>query len=77
MRAAIHYDRIMADDALDETFVLRMTKGDRALLDALAARLPLKTTQIARLALRIGLQMIERDPSAIFSAGKSTKKGGR
>jgi len=76
MRTGINYDRVMADDALDETFVLRMTKGDRAMLDALAGRLPLKTTQIARLALRIGLQAIEKDPGAIFTAGKS-KKGGR
>ena len=77
MRTALNYDRVMADDALDETFVLRMTKGDRALLDALAGRLPLKTTQIARLALRIGLQVIEKDPSAIFTAGGKAKKGGR
>ncbi len=73
MRRAIDYSRLMADEVLDETFVLRMTKADRELLDALAARLPLKATQIARIALRIGLAEIDKDPAKIF-AGGATKK---
>jgi hypothetical protein len=67
----------MADETLDETFVLRMTKADRHLLDTLAERLPLKATQIARIALRIGLAEIDRDPSRIFGAGtRPSKKRG-
>jgi hypothetical protein len=66
MRTDIHYAPLMADENLNETFVLRMTKADRKLLDTLATQLPLKATQIARLALRIGLGEIERDPSCIL-----------
>ena len=76
MRAAIRYPAVMTDESLDETFVLRITKADRQLLDTLAARLPLKATQIARIALRIGLAEIDRDPSRIFGATKTPPKKG-
>jgi hypothetical protein len=73
MRRAIDYARLMSDEALDETFVLRMTKADRELLDSLASRLPLKATQIARIALRLGLTEIDKDPARIFAAGSKPK----
>lgn len=74
MRRAFDYARFMTDDALDETFVLRMTKADREMLDALAERLPLKVTQIARLALRIGLAEIDKDPARIFASSSKRPK---
>lgn len=77
MRVALRYDRAMADETLDETFVLRMTKADREQLDALAARLPLKATQIARIALRIGLSEIDKDPARIFAPSGPAAESGR
>ncbi len=75
MSAAIDYARIMSDEELSEAIYLRIAKSDRAALEALAARMPLKSAAIARVALRIGLQAIERDPAAIFTAGKPSKRG--
>jgi hypothetical protein len=76
MRAAFDYARIMSDDGLTEELTMRISKDDRAALDALAERLPLKARAIARIALRIGLAEIEKDPAKIFAAGttKKTKK---
>ena len=73
MRTAVGYPRPMSDEVLDETLFVRITKDDRQLLDGLATRLPLKASAIARLALRIGLAEIERDPARIFGAGKPTR----
>lgn len=73
MAAAIDYRRVMSDAELTEELTLRISKEDREALDALAARLPLKTRQIARIALRIGLAEIEKNPGAIFAAGKSPR----
>lgn len=76
MRTAVDYARFMSDEALDETLFVRITKDDRALLDSLASRLPLKASAIARIALRLGLAEIEKDPAKIFAAG-TTKKAKR
>lgn len=73
MRAALNYARLMTDEALDKTFVLRMTKADREQLDAVAARLSLNATHIARIALRLGLAEIDKDPTRIFGAGTKSK----
>jgi hypothetical protein len=66
----------MAEEDLSEALYVRVTKADKAAVDGLAARLPLKSASITRIALRIGLAAIEKDPSAIFTAGRA-KKGGR
>jgi hypothetical protein len=66
----------MADEDLSEALYVRITKADKAALDSAAARLPLKSAAIARIAMRIGLAAIEKDPGAIFTVGKA-KKGGR
>ncbi len=76
MRRGISYLRVMADETLDETIFIRVTKADKEQLDRIAERLPLKSSQIARIALRIGLAEIERDPARIFAAG-TTKKAKR
>ena len=68
MRVAIDYSRLMTDDVLSATFVLRMSKADREQLARVAERLPLKAAAVARIALRIGLAEIERDPACIFAA---------
>jgi hypothetical protein len=73
MRRAIDYAAVMADDELSEGMFLRVSKADKDLVDALAARLPLKAAAIARIALRIGLAEIDKDPARIFAAG-ATKK---
>ena len=73
MRTAIDYSRIMSDDGLTEAIYVRISETDRKLLDDLAARLPLKMAAIARIAIRIGLAEIDKDPARIFAAG-TTKK---
>jgi hypothetical protein len=75
MRSAIDYSALMSDDELTEGLFLRVSKVDKDLLDTLASRLPLKAAAIARIALRIGLAEIDRDPARIFAAG--SKKGQR
>ena len=74
MGAAIDYARVMSDEGLTEAIYVRISKGDRETLEELASRLPLKQAAIARIALRIGLAEIERDPARIFAGGKPTKK---
>ena len=75
MRTAIDYARVMSDD-LTEAIYVRISETDRELLDELSSRLPLKMAAIARIALRIGLAEIEKDPARIFAAG-ATKKSKR
>ena len=77
MRTVLDYPRFMSDEVLDETLFVRITKDDRDLLDALASRLPLKASAIARIALRIGLAEIDKDPARIFAAGATKSKGKR
>lgn len=68
MPRPIDYAAVMADDGLTKSLFIRISEADEAQLDALAARLPLKAAAIARIALRIGLAEIERDPARIFAA---------
>jgi hypothetical protein len=55
---------------LGDGIYLRVSAVDRKLLHSLAGRLPLKATTIARIALRIGLVAIDRDPTSIFTVGE-------
>jgi len=73
MRTAIDYARVMSDDGLTEAIYVRISKEDREVLDELSGRLPLKMSAIARIALRIGLAEIDKDPARIFAGGKQTK----
>ena len=77
MSRRMTYLRHMADENLDETLFIRIAKADKELLERIAENLPLKPSGIARIALRIGLAAIEKDPSVIFAGAKATKKGGR
>ena len=63
------YDVGMTDEELTEAISLRITKEDRAMLDALAAGLPLKALSIARIALRHGLKEFTRNPALVFRSG--------
>jgi len=74
MGAAIDYARIMTDDGLTEAIYVRISKADRSTLEALAERLPLKQAAIARIALRIGLAEIDKDPAKLFAAPRAAKK---
>jgi hypothetical protein len=74
MRRSIDYAAVMAEDGLTEALYVRVSKADREALDHLAERLPLKAASIARIALRIGLAEIERDPSRIFGTPKGKTK---
>ncbi len=61
------YDGDVAKEELSQALYIRVTKTDKAALDALLRRVPLKAATLARLALRIGLSEIAKDPSRIFS----------
>jgi hypothetical protein len=74
MGAAIDYARLVSDEGLSEAIYVRISKSDRDQLEELAGRLPLKAAAIARIALRLGLAEIERDPGKIFVASKSKTK---
>jgi hypothetical protein len=56
-------------DGLDKAISLRLTAEDEALLKSLTARLPMKKLTIARIALRLGLAELDKNPAAIFQAG--------
>jgi hypothetical protein len=51
-----------------------LTKADKEQLDRVAGRLPLKAAAIARIAIRIGLAEIEKDPARIFAGAAPTPK---
>lgn len=64
-------------EALGEMLGVRVSSDDLARLDALVQRLPIGSRHaIARFALRVGLDAIERDPAILL--GDSLKRvGGR
>jgi hypothetical protein len=64
----------MSDDGLTEAIYVRISEDDRKLLDDLSERLPLKMSAIARIALRIGLAEIDKDPARIFAGSKPRKR---
>ena len=65
--AVLVYDQDVAEE-LDKVISLRLSAEDMSALDALSKRLPLKKLTLARIALRLGLKEIERNPAALFSA---------
>ena len=58
----------MVHDDLSQELTMRISSADRDQLDGIAGRLPLKTRTIARIALRLGMAAIEKDPARIFVA---------
>jgi hypothetical protein len=63
----------MAEEELTKEITMRISAADKEHLETLAARMPIKVRTLARIALRVGLAEIERDPARIFSVGKPTK----
>lgn len=62
-------------DGLSEMLGVRVSADDLARLDALAERLPIGTRHaIARFALRIGLDAIERDPGILLGGTMKGRK---
>jgi hypothetical protein len=65
-------------DGLSEMLGVRVSADDLARLDLLAERLPIGTRHaIARFALRIGLDAIERDPATLLGGAVKGRKGPR
>lgn len=63
-------------EGLTEMLGVRVSADDVARIDALADRIPIATRHaIARHALRLGLDAIERDPAILL--GDALKKGKR
>lgn len=54
---------------LSEVISMRLSAEDKARLDAIAKRLPIKRLTIARVAMRIGLDAIAKDPAVLLTAG--------
>lgn len=72
MTALSTISRVMpppADDDLSIALALRISPEDKARLDGLAGRLPLRASAIARIALRLGLAQLEADPAAALGLG--------
>jgi hypothetical protein len=62
-------------EALGEMLGVRVSSDDLARLDALAERLPIGTRHaIARFALRIGLDEIERNPAVLLGGAVKGRK---
>ena len=55
---------------------IRLSSDDKAKLDALGYSLPIPTLTVARVALRIGLEALERDPTLLLKQPVK-KRGGR
>lgn len=69
MASNLAYARRVAEEDLSEAISLRVTPEDREALDSLASRFPLKAMTIARIALRLGMSEIAKNPAALFAAG--------
>jgi hypothetical protein len=66
------------DEGLSEMLGVRVSKADLERIDALAARLPIGSRHgIARVALRIGLEAIERNPMILLGEPVDKSKRGR
>jgi hypothetical protein len=64
-----------AKEGLSEMLGVRVSADDLARLEALAERLPIGTRHaIARFALRIGLDAVERDPSVLLGTPVKARK---
>jgi hypothetical protein len=63
------------DEGLLKMLGVRVSADDLARLDALAERLPIGTRHgIARFALRLGLDAIERDPAILLGGALKGRK---
>ncbi len=65
-------------EKLDRTLALRVADADMDRLEAVAARFPIVTPRaLARVALRIGLDAIERDPKLLLTTPIPQRGGAR
>lgn len=65
---------VAKDDRLDEALYVRVTKGDIERLETLVARIPIASRNaIARAAMRLGLELLERDPTKIIASPPSKR----
>jgi len=63
------------DDILSRQIAIRLDETDISRLDALAERIPIASRNaIARAALRIGLEQLEKDPTLLFADKKPRRK---
>jgi len=63
------------DDILSRQIAIRLDETDISRLDALAERIPIAShNAIARAALRIGLEQLEKDPTLLFADKKPRRK---
>lgn len=68
-------DKPKDKDGLSAMLGVRVSADDLARLDGLAERLPIGTRHaIARFALRIGLDAIERDPQVLLGSAVKGRK---
>lgn len=67
------HDDMATDDRelLDDIISIRVTERDKKAIAGLAKRLPIKRVTIARIALRIGLAALEKDPSQMLAVTAS------
>ena len=64
------------DDRLSEALYLRVSGEDVERLDALVERIPIASRNaIARAAMRMGMELLEQDPSRVL-ASPLPKRGG-
>ena len=62
------------DEGLDQQIAIRLTSADLDRLEALAEKIPVASRNaIARAALRIGLEAIEKDPTHLFAGAKKSR----
>jgi hypothetical protein len=72
---AMAKDKPKEKEALGEMLGVRVSSDDLARLDAIVARLPIGSRHaIARFALRIGLDAIERDPAILLGTAVKGRK---
>ena len=65
-------------DGLTEMLGVRVSRDDLARIDALADRIPIGTRHaIARHALRLGLEAIERDPAILLGGAVKGRRSPR
>lgn len=63
------------DEELDEMISIRVSKRDMRAMDRLSDLLPIKRITIARIALRVGLDALAKDPlRMIREQGRSKKR---
>ena len=68
----------MTDEPNNRSILLRITASDLQRLDDLADGIPIATrSSLAREALRLGLEAIERDPAILLGRQWTTRGGAR